>query len=337
MELINDFATPVELTGAARASQAEYEAANGSLAAFLPNISSESRVVRFSIAATGLPETADYRSWDAESSIGFGTEGDGQGIAELPPVSQKLRISELDNVDSSVSSSPDWKKNIAAKRAAEAARAVADAAEVLRGQALQNGKIEINDRGFHQTVDFGRDQSLTATASTLWNAPDVDVFESIDAAVTLYEEANGGLAPSQLIISRKALAPVLRSAAVISTVEGAASTARRVSIESLNASLAENGLPTVSVYNRRVNKGGTITRVLDENLAVFVSEDTGRTVWGPTAEANEPGYGFAAEDRPGIAVGAYKTNDPIAIWVKAAATSLPILANGNRTMSLKVL
>lgn len=337
MELINDFATPVELTGAARASLDDYEAANGSLAAFLPNTTSESRIARFSIAASGLAEAADYRSWDAESSIGMGAEGDGSGIAELPPLSQKLRISELDNVDSSVASAPDWKRNIAVKKAAEASRAVADAVEFARGQALQNGRIVISDRGFQATVDFNRPTELTATAATLWSAADVDVFESLDAAVSLFEEANGGLAPASVIVSRKALSPVLRSAAVVSTVEGQGSTARRVSIEALNASLAENGLPTFQVYNRRINKGGTLTRVLNEDLAVLVAEDAGRTVFGPTAEANEPGYGLAPEDRPGIAVGAYKTNDPIAIWVKAAATALPILANGSRTMSLKVL
>ena len=141
MELITDFATPVELTGAARASLADYEAANGTLAQFLPNITSESRIAKFSIAATGLAEAADYRSWDAEASIGFGAEGDGSGLAELPPVSQKLRISELDTVDSSVASAPEWKRNIAVKKAAEASRAIADRVEFARGQALQNGKV----------------------------------------------------------------------------------------------------------------------------------------------------------------------------------------------------
>ena len=337
MELINDFATPVELTGAARASLADYESANGSLAAFLPNTPSESRVVRFSIAANGLPETADYRSWDAEASIGMGAEGDGAGIAELPPLSQKLRISELDNVDSSVASAPDWKRNIAVKKAAEAARAVADRVEFARGQALQNGAVVINDRGFTATVDFGRPAELTATAATLLSAPDADLFEILDAAVSVFEDANGGEAPVQAAVSRKVLSLALKSAAVISTVDGQGSTARRVSIEALNSSLADNGLPTLVGYNRRVNKGGVLTRVLDEDLMTLMAADVGRTVFGPTAEANEPGYGLAPEDRPGVSVGAYKTNDPIAIWVKAAATALPILANGSRTMSLKVL
>ena len=337
MELITDFATPVELTGAARASLADYEVANGTLAQFLPNITSESRIAKFSIAATGLAEAADYRSWDAEASIGFGAEGDGSGLAELPPVSQKLRISELDTVDSSVASAPEWKRNIAVKKAAEASRAIADRVEFARGQALQNGKVVIADSGFSATVDFDRPAELTATAGTLLTAPDADLFEILDAAVSVFEDANGGAAPAQAIVSRKVISLALKSAAVIATVDGQGSTARRVSIDALNSSLAENGLPTLVGYNRRINKGGTLTRVLDETLAVLVAEDAGRTVFGPTAEANEPGYGLAAEDRPGIAVGAYKTNDPIATWVKAAATALPILANGSRTMSLKVL
>lgn len=337
MELINDFATPVELTGAARASLSDYEQANGSLAQFLPNITSESRVARFSIAATGLPETADYRSWDAESSIGFGAEGDGAGIAELPPLSQKLRISEIDNVDSSVSSAPDWKRNIAATKAAEAARAVADRVELARGEALQNGRIVIDDRGFKSTVDFGRPVELTATADTLLSEEGADLFEILEAAVSTFEDANGGYAPSTAIVSRQILSFALKSAPVISTVNGQGSTATRVSIDALNATLAENGLPTLAVYNRRVNKGGSLVRVLDESKITLVHEDAGRTVFGPTAEANEPSYGLAAQDRPGVVVGAYKTNDPIAIWVKAAATALPILSSGTRTMSLKVL
>lgn len=343
MELINDFATPVELTGVARASLAEYEAAQGSLAAYLPNITSDSRVVRFSIAATGMNEIASYRSFDAEAAIGSGMGGDGAGIAELPPVSQKLRISELDLVDSQGANAPEARKNLAAKYAAATTRAVADAVEVLRGQALENGAISINDGGFRSSVDFGRDDELTVDDNTdLWSDPDTNILEAIDGYAATFSDANGGIEPTKIIVSRAVLGHLLKHPELAALVAGVASDANvaipsRVSIEALNSSLTSFGLPTFEVYNRRVNKAGVMTPVLSTHKAIFVSDDTGRTVWGPTAEANEPGYGIAVEDRPGIAVGAYKTNDPIAQWVKAAATSLPILAAGNRSMSVNVI
>lgn len=342
MELINDFATPVELTGVARASLAEYEAAQGGLVQYLPNITSDSRVVRFSIAATGMNEIASYRSFDAESAIGSGMGGDGAGIAELPPVSQKLRIAELDLVDSQGANAPEAKKNLAAKYAAATTRAVADAVEVLRGQALENGKIVINDGGFHSTVDFERPAELTATGGPLWSDSATEILAEIDAHCEAFSDANGGVEATRIIVSRKALQSLLTHPELAALVAGqnAGSDAiipNRVSQDALNGALAGFGLPQIDVYNRRVNKAGVMTPVLSGHKAIFVSDDTGRTVWGPTAEANEAGYGIGAEDRPGIAVGAYKTNDPIAQWVKAAATSLPILSNGARSMSVEIL
>ena len=64
--------------------------------------------------------------------------------------------------------------------------------------------------------------------------------------------------------------------------------------------------------------------------------DLGATLYGTTAESMEPGYNLAG-DEPGVVAGAYKSADPVAVWTKAAAIGLPVLANPDLTFGVKVL
>lgn len=341
MDLLTEFAAPIELSTVARKSLADYEKAKGSLAEILPNTTSNSRIVRYSLEASGLAETATFRSFDAESAIGSSQEAVASGIAELPALSQKLHITELDLIDGSSSTSSEFRRAAAGRRTVEVARAVSDAVEVVRGQALQTGRITIDERGFKAAIDFQRPDELNATAPELWTNRNADVFDQLLNLVNLFTEANGGEAPAKIIASTKVVTLLMRNLSVIATVSGVDQNtnsvpSRMVSQEAINTALVAFGFPPIEVYDRRVNRGGQLTRVLDEDTIILVAEGAGRTVWGPTAEANEANYGMAAEERAGIAVGAYKTNDPVTMWVKAAATVLPILSSGTRSMSYKV-
>ena len=70
MTLWTDVIDPATLTGYARASLADYEANKGTLAQFLPNRDVADIVVRFVAGSTGLVNVADFRSFDAEPTIG---------------------------------------------------------------------------------------------------------------------------------------------------------------------------------------------------------------------------------------------------------------------------
>jgi hypothetical protein len=50
----------------------------------------------------------------------------------------------------------------------------------------------------------------------------------------------------------------------------------------------------------------------------------------------EPEYGLQAGEQPGIVAGSYSTKDPVALWTKAAAIGLPVLANPNLSFTADV-
>lgn len=104
--------------------------------------------------------------------------------------------------------------------------------------------------------------------------------------------------------------------------------------------LAAFGLPQVQLYNRTVRQGGKTVRVVDEKTALLLpadGSDLGATFWGTTLESDEPNYGIAEDDRPDIVAGAYKDDDPIGVWVKAAAIGMPVLADANLVAAVKVI
>ena len=115
-----------------------------------------------------------------------------------------------------------------------------------------------------------------------------------------------------------------------------------VSIDALNSVLSGYGLPPLVVFDRKVNG----TRVTNEKKVYLLPEvvdpnsgenNLGATFVGPTLEADDPRYGIGAADQPGVAVGAWKTDDPIAAWVRSNAVAMPILVNPVASMVATVL
>src|SRR5690606_2734994 len=94
----------------------------------------------------------------------------------------------------------------------------------------------------------------------------------------------------------------------------------------------------VTTYDAQVNVNGSAQRIVPVDkllmLPAPVAPDDvegtqlGATLYGTTVEAMEPDYGLEG-DEPGIVVGSHRTDDPVAIWTKASAIGLPVLANPN--------
>lgn len=336
MQLFNEIATPIELTGVARAAIGDYEQTRPSLASVLPNITVPTRTVRYNTRGTGNAEAATFRSWDAEAAIGLSDQAGQDVTAELPPVSQKIRVSELDLVDASVSTASDAKRNIVANQTIRVARAISDAVEWARGQVLDGGKITFNERGLKMVVDFDRPDEFNATAAALWSDPSADAFSHLMAANDTFVEANGEAA-TKMVMSRTAVSALLRNASILALIGTPERPAPSASLDQLNGAFVSYGLPQIVLYDRKVNRGNGSVPVIDPTKVILTADEAGKTVFGPTAEANEPNYGIAAEDRPGVVVGAYKSDDPVAVWVKAAASALPLLSSGTSALALKVL
>lgn len=344
MLITTDYITPNELTGYARTALADLEVNQFSLSAFLPSEPVDDLQYRFNRGGQGLAEAATYRSYDAEASIAT-RPGTTRVTGELPPVSRKIKLGEYDRLrqrqlgDAIVNAIYDDTDRMV--------RAVAARIELARGQALATGKVSLNEDGVIAEVDFGRRAAHTGVApGTLWSvAASATPIADMIAWRSTYRANNGGTNPGASLTSEKVLSQILRSAEVRNFAAVNGNSPSIVSPLVLNSILAAYSLPPIVVNDAQINVRNastgvvTATRVIPETnflmLPAAGDSQLGGTFWGTTAESLEEDFDLAG-DEPGIVAGSYSTKDPVAVWTKAAAIALPVLANPDLTFQAVV-
>jgi hypothetical protein len=339
MPLWTDVVTPAELTGYARAAVDDFPANQVSLAQFLPNDLTDDVVARITSDANTGADTAQFRSYDAETPIGK-RGGGSRKTFDLPPLGRKVRVSEYDQLRARNADSPESVRLVVEREAARQARATENRMEVARGQVLLTGKVTISENGFVAEADYGRDAGHSVTAGTAWSAGGAAPFADLDTWRATYL-ADNGENPGAVLFSRRIFS-VLRGKLV-----GPGAVTNIAANAAVQAAFDDLGLGTIFIYDRAVRIGGTMTRVIPDDKLILLPapvdrnspDDTtlGATVWGRTLEASEPDYDIEPEDQPGIVAGAYKEDDPIGVWVKATAIGLPALANPNLSFVADVL
>ncbi|MDJ0010103.1 major capsid protein [Gordonia alkanivorans] len=341
--LYTETITPQEITGFARAAQEDIEARQGTLARWLPNTAVNDVVVRTVVDQDGSGDLAEYRSFDAETPIGSGGKAE-RKIFELMPLGKKERIGEYDRLRARGGDTAGLILSSVEKATIRRVRGVVNRLELARGQALETGGLSITENGLVQNPSFGRPGGNTVTAPVLWDAASgVKVLENLQTWLEVYSAGNDGADAGAIVTSKRVLSVMLKDAGIRSLVATpGGGTPPVVSVDVLNTTLATYGLPPIYLYDRKV-KG---TRVTSDNKVFILPEpvdpntgsnELGGTFFGPTLEAEEPEYGLAASEQPGIAVGVYKTNDPIGLWVHSNAIALPVLVNPVASMVATVL
>lgn len=344
--LINtDYIAPAPLTGYVRTALQDMQANRFTLSRWLPNRSIDDLMYRFTRGGEGLVEAATFRAYDTESPIGA-RPGIARVSGELPPISRKIRLGEYDRLrqrradDATV-------ENAILNDAVRMTRAVAARLELARGEALYRGSLQINENGVIATVDFGRAGGHTVAPGVLWStvASATPIADMISWMQT-YIDANGE-APGAALTSTTVIGYLLRSAEVRGALAANGVTPSIATRTGLNAILQAHGLPPIEPYDARVNVAGSATRIIPVDRFLFLpppsdpndpeGTDLGATLLGPTAESMEPEFGIEEEmDQPGIVAGAYSTKDPVAVWTKAAAIGLPVMANPDLTFAADV-
>jgi hypothetical protein len=343
MFLNTDYITPAELTGYVRAASGDLPINQTMLAAWLPNRLVDDLQYRYTRGGEALTQAATYRAYDAESPIGS-RPGLTRVTGELPPISRKIRLGEYDRlrqrrVDGLV-------RGAIQADAVRMVRSVAMRIEVARGQALYTGKVTIDENGVKQEADFGRAAGHTTAPGTLWsNTASATPLTNLLAWMDTYVAANGD-APGTILTSRRVLSYLLLNAEIRGLLATNAVTAGRVTIPALNDLLGAHGLPNIRTYDvTYTTDAGSTARVIPDDRVLLLpapgdagdadSGVLGNTLYGTTAESLEPDFGLEGEEA-GIVAGAYSTKDPVAVWTKAAAIALPVLANPDLTFCADV-
>jgi hypothetical protein len=340
MQLIAEYATPAELTGYARAALRDREENAFSLNRWLPNDTVNDLSYRFTRGGGGLVDAAVFRAYDAESDIAF-RPGGARVSGELPPISRKIPVGEYDqirmrNVDTQGAEIRDAMEADSVRLV----EAIAARIELARGDALFNGGVTIAENRLQASVDFGRASGHSVTAATVWSdTENANVYDELQAWLDVYNTTNGNL-PAFTLMSRKIYNYLRRNKQLRQLAfSGASSSPNVLTRDALNAVLGDFDIPPVQIYDAKVNVDGVATRVTPEDKILFLPEQgpaAGRTLWGVPVEANDPRYGLQG-DGAGIAVGAYKSEDPQTVWTRATAIALPVVAAPDLTFVADVL
>lgn len=339
MALWTDIIDPATVTGFVRQSLSDYEAEQGTLARWLPNVLTPDINARFVVGQNGLVEEAQYRAYDAEPEVGKG-EGGRRVTIELPAVGQNIPVTEYQQLRTRNASDEAMLGGIL-RTAKRVARAVADRTERMRGTVIDTGKATINQSNFITDDDFGRDAAMRYTVPILWSAATPDPLGDANTALDLWVTKNGSQ-PGSVLMSRKVFRALAASNQFrLSLVGGGSRPATDVDARAIWAGA---GLPEIVVYDRRTSGG----RVLPDDRIYFLPapgqteadepSELGATFWGQTLTSTLSEYELADEEMPGIVVGVYRNEKPPAIAeVISDAINLPVLGNANLSMSVKVL
>jgi hypothetical protein len=338
--LINtDYITPAELTGYVRAGAQDWARNQFSLARWLPNNPIDDLDFRFTRGGEGLIEAASFRAYDAESPIGS-RPGVIRVSGELPPISRKIRLGEYDRLRQR--KLDDRIRGALMTDAERMVKSIMARMELARGDALVNGAVTIDENGLIVEADFGRSGSMSVAPATLWS--DIATATPLTDLLTwreTYITTNGEL-PGSIVTSTRVLNYLLRNEEIRQLAATALGTPTLVAPGMLGQVFEAHGLPPIYTYDAQVKVNGAAEKIIDDDKLLLLptvgdanspeSSDLGATLWGTTVEATSPKYSIEMGEEPGIVAGSYEDEDPIALWTKASAIGLPILANPDLSM-----
>ena len=198
-----------------------------------------------------------------------------------------------------------------------------------------------------QTGSWSRTAGHTVTAAVSWaTSATAKPLADMQAWRSAYVATNGE-EPGAIVTSGKVVAALARTAEFRALAGSLAGTPSVVSQAVIQDVLTAHGLPPIYIYDRQAKKGNTTSKVLSDTKVFMLpapvdpynpdGTDLGGTFWGQTLESDEPEYAIEPEERAGLVVGAWKTRDPIAVWVHSAAIALPVLANADLSFAATVI
>lgn len=333
--LWTDVIDPATLTGYMRESLAAYEARQGSLERWLTNQNVGDIVVSFDVGSFGLTQTARFRAFDAEPEYGK-AEGGKRVMIELPAIGQKIAISEYQRLRQRNASDEAFLESIL-QTADRVVRAVADRMELLRGVVIETGVATVAQDNFTISDNFGRPAEHTITAAAMWSTTTVDRISDLLAWQDVYFDTNN-VNPGVILMPKAVYAQFRKGDQFQNQVTG-----RPMTQGEISSILADEGLPPIQLFDRRVNYEGTMTSVLSTKKLYMLPTESesgamGHTYWGTTLTATDLGWGIADNESAGIVAGVYKNEQPpVLAEVVSDAIGMPVLGNAALSLTAQVV
>jgi hypothetical protein len=316
----------------------EFEDDRNSLSRFLPNVAVQAITYRL-----GRRKRADQvvpvRAFDAPA-IPIKRPGVVDVRGELPAITPIVDLTETDlNMEFMLAQqlagqAVDYQPWVNAAAGLVAAT-VDNTFELMRGQALSTGAVSLTaeDGAVHE-VDFGVPDESKIGVDTPWSTDETVVFADLEAGHEQFRDASG--AEAGLILTTAKVKRILLKALQTAFPQ------QPVGEISLNAYLADRGLPAVETYDRALRlEDGTKTRIYPEGTLTFLpgAGPIGRTELGVTQEAVQQVQSqvLAPAEAPGLTVITLGQDNPVQRAVKGAAVGLPVIQDNEDIVILSDL
>lgn len=327
--LNTDFRTAVELTARARVAADEVSAALP-IGAFLPNVENTTLSYSFSQRQKEQVDLPTFRAFDSPAPYGQ-TVGIALQSGKLLPISRKLPVSEYNELQ--FAGNTEALGSVLDGYADRLGTGIAFRLELARVEAILTGKLELNENGVVQTIDYGRDTALSVSAT--WSAAAAKPVDDIIAWRQLV--GSKGRISSAALLTLDVLEKLSTNKQVIGYALGrTADLPARVTYDDVRSVLASFGIVSVTVVDDAYSNFDLGTQPFPAGTFVLVpgaSGVLGSTQIGVPAEALQDSYGISPAERAGIFAGAFGREDPIGIDVLVSAVALPVITEANSTLS----
>lgn len=331
MPFTKNYRTPGQLTGAARgAFDAAFE--GFSVASLLPANENYTLDYNFQRGAAPLPPAAKYRSWNTRSMVN--TVGQGESASgKLPPTSIRLYVDEFQQLEM-------YGQNdaIGAKfeeYAIRNAQSIAFRVILAAAQAIQDGKVRIEERQLAFDIDFGRKASLSPNASVPWaTVATAKPLDDLEALRAVFGKRFGAIRMSQ-----QSMGYLQRNVDLIKiALQKGSDLPSRISQEDVRSVFRDYGLGEIIIEDDVVmNTEGVEVPVFAANKVIITTGGSvGSTEIGVTAESLASDNGIARTEAPGLFAGAIPVDDPTGYDVLVSGILLPVLTAPNNTAVLTV-
>lgn len=166
-------------------------------------------------------------------------------------------------------------------------RAILKRFEVMRGEILYTGKLNVNENGFKGTIDY----KMPVKNFGSWDFTDesIDPLQLIDDAMEYIEDLTE-VRPTRVITSKKNIRALISHPKVRSAFYGTEKD-KIIPLSKVNQVLEELDMPTFGVYKekyKKLQKNGkykTDFIIPQDKLILLPPTKVGDTFYGPTAEA----------------------------------------------------
>lgn len=341
MALANELFDAAELTGIARAEleNLEEQSRSASLARWLPNEYVASHTAEYHVADFSKNDTARYRAFDAEPERGREHAGVEKSV-KLPAISQTQAISESTKINLRSLGDEALRQHII-RTLRQTVISVYNRVNLQRATVLTTGRATVNQKNYKLDDDFGRDPSLTTTATNLWTDTSVSRLDYLLTLSELYTEVSGE-EPGAIVAPKQVVSSLVRGDEF--AIEMASGATRRGNRDEVFSFIEASGLPPIYQLDARVNgqsllpTNGLLMLPAPVDPNTPEATELGSTVWGLTATALAEGFNIEEADLPGIVAGVDAPNRvPYVHEVFADSVTLPVLKQANLSLFAEVL